>query len=88
MPGSYAWDLELAKYQIKLESVDAIKPWVEAEGAKKMIEFIRKEIRPNKSGKVKSWLTKQIWVCARMGSGGKKWYTIKNPKWQRKINTK
>lgn len=86
--GSYARDLELAKYQVRLESVDAIKAWVDAESAKKTIEFVRKEIRHNQTEKKRTWLTKHIWVCARMGSGGKKHYIIKNPQWQRKVSTK
>ena len=86
--GPFARDLENHKYQVRLPSIDAIELWISRESAEKTIEFIHKEIKYNKNQNKKTWLSKHVWVCARMGSGGKKHYTLKNPHWQRKVESK
>ncbi|KAJ7576407.1 hypothetical protein C8J56DRAFT_800157 [Mycena floridula] len=87
--GSYAQDIQMGKYNVKLASQSDIKGWLAAEEREHTIELIYKETRPNKCKKyVHTWTSRVMYVCSRHGSGGKKNYIAKNPGRHRKINKK
>ncbi|KAJ7572455.1 hypothetical protein C8J56DRAFT_807390 [Mycena floridula] len=87
--GSFARDLQLDKYNIKLASAAEIQPWIDAEECSHTIELLYKQTRQNQCKKYKhTWTEKVIYVCSRQGSGGKKKYNLKNPPRHRKISQK
>ncbi|KAK7013804.1 hypothetical protein R3P38DRAFT_3362725 [Favolaschia claudopus] len=62
--------------------------WIQREEEDKGISFLRKEAEPNRGKTEHQWIMKYIFVCARMGTGGKSKYVPKHPERTRKIPNK
>lgn len=86
--GSYQHDLDSGEYPLSWASLTEMEAWLRKEDDSEGISFLRKEAEPNRGKKDHQWITKHIWVCARMGTGGKSKYVLKHPERQRTIPNK
>jgi hypothetical protein len=85
--GSYEDDLASGRYPLSWTSLGEMEVWIRAEETEKTIELILKEVEPNRGKRDHQWTKKHIYVCARMGTGGKSKYILKRDQ-QRKIASK
>jgi hypothetical protein len=85
--GSYQYDLASGKYPLSWTSLSNLEAWIRAEESQKSIELALKEVVPNKGKGAHHWSKKHVYVCARMGTGGKSKYIPKNNQ-ERKIGSK
>ncbi|KAF7371481.1 hypothetical protein MVEN_00002700 [Mycena venus] len=86
--GSYQYDLESGKYPLTWPSLDHMKVWLRKEEDAQGVSFLLKEAEPNGGKGVHQWTTKHIYVCSRVGTGGKSKYVPNHPEREREIGNK
>ncbi|KAJ7748748.1 hypothetical protein DFH07DRAFT_696269, partial [Mycena maculata] len=85
--GSYQSDLDSGQYQLSWTSPAELQAWIRAEEIDKTVELILKESEPNRGTTDHQWTKKHVYVCARMGTGGKSKYAPKCNQ-ERKVDSK
>ncbi|KAJ7137524.1 hypothetical protein C8R43DRAFT_893512 [Mycena crocata] len=76
--GSYHHDLASGSYGLSWASLEKMQLWIRAEEAQNGIEFRLKEKEPNCGTTKHEWMAKHIYICSRMGTGGKSQYVPKH----------
>ncbi|KAJ7162754.1 hypothetical protein C8R43DRAFT_880251 [Mycena crocata] len=76
--GSYDHDVASGLYGLSWASLDEMQLWIRAEEIRNSIELRLKEREPNRGKTKHEWTAKHIFICARMGTGGKSQYVPKH----------
>ncbi|KAJ7672561.1 hypothetical protein DFH06DRAFT_95942 [Mycena polygramma] len=85
--GSYQHDLDSGEYLLSWNSLADMQAWLRQEETDKSISLLLKEAVPNKGKTPHEWTMKHIYVCGRMGTGGKSRY-VPTTNQRRKIPSK
>ncbi len=82
--GSFNYDRKRGDYLLEWSDLTAFNAWCREEELHYSIELIASTVKHR--GPL--WTQKQLYICSRQPSGGRKPYEKKNPDWNRKIDSK